>query len=616
VDIPQPGPGFINSYDEAVIGPYPLLGGYSPVVFLPAETGDFSFEFYYPPDNTGTYLEMNRKQITLMDLTVLNAGGSAIDGRVWSKAWQINSGPVEAPPTEQRFYGKMNILSDDSIVTQVDCNGFVGGTFSISSNSTGCSTTGNFVTDRQSREGFHTYPQYKIFLNDPDSNVFPTGTFFPQIILPITVATDCNTGAVDFGVHVTRDGLVEMLIDVNLAVDPDPNDVKIIAQVLANPGGSGMNIIHWNGNNSAGIPVANGTTMQSKLTLISGLTHLPIYDIEYNDGYIVQQVRPKGSQLTIYWDDLLVPGGDASPSTGCTLASGCHQWDSIVGNENTLNSWWYVSRTTGETVPFTILRLPGKPGLVDGTTSVCLGTTGEIYTIPAEPSSAQYTWSYSGSGILITGGGLSVTIDFSNTATSGTLSVYGKNPDCGSGAASSLNITVNPIPVVTLTGTDTVCFNIPDFFLSGGSPQGGTYLVDGIQTTVFQPSIEPLGAHTLVYSYTSPEGCSSSDTSTIMVKNDQECNVLIYFPNAFSPDGNGTNDTFKPFARNIGQFIMEIYTRTGELLFSTDDPKVGWDGSSKGAQCPSGIYIYQATYQVSPVSEEHKTVKGTITISR
>ncbi|MFL5730040.1 MAG: lamin tail domain-containing protein, partial [Cytophagaceae bacterium] len=70
--------------------------------------------------------------------------------------------------------------------------------------------------------------------------------------------------------------------------------------------------------------------------------------------------------------------------------------------------------------------------------SVNYAQTGVIYTVPNDPS-ATYLWSYSGTGVTINGSGNSVTLDFSSTATAGTLSVTASN-GCGTSAARSMTI--------------------------------------------------------------------------------------------------------------------------------------------------------------------------------
>ena len=66
-----------------------------------------------------------------------------------------------------------------------------------------------------------------------------------------------------------------------------------------------------------------------------------------------------------------------------------------------------------------------------------------IYTVP-NVAGITYSWSYSGTGATINGTGNSVTVDFDNTATGGTLSVTAiANNGCGTSAARTIGITVN-----------------------------------------------------------------------------------------------------------------------------------------------------------------------------
>ena len=615
--VPWSGQGHISTYDQAIIGPFVAAGGYDPIQYVPAMQGNYSLEFYYPPDSSGYYTEVGRVQFEYFDITVVDAANKPVTGRVWSKAWQFNCGPVEAPPTESRFWGNMYILSDDSIVTSVNCNGFVGGTFSISSNKTGCSNSGNISVDRQSRTGFHTYPQYKIFLNDPDSTIFPTGKAQPGIIPPITINTNCN-GTVDIGMKVNMDGLVEVFIEVNPKPGADPEDVKLTANVLANPGGNGYNIIRWNGKDGRGNLVKNGTTLTGTVRFIHGITHLPIYDIEYKDnGYKVQVIRPPGTSPSIYWDDSLIPGDSSTVDlTGCNVVSGCHLWSYGLGNVNTINSWWYVASATAPAISFTVKRTPLAPGPITGDPSVCKGMVTGEYKVVADSNASTYLWTYSGTGVVIAGNGPGVTVTFSDTASSGTLTVSGFNQDCGSGPASNLAITIFPLPQVTLGKFDSVCYNAPSFQLTGGTPPGGEFLINGLPVTMYDPVNAGPGSHTVVYKYTNSHGCSNYDSTNMFITNGHECDILIWIPDAFTPDGNGLNDVFRPVSQNISQFSMNIYNRAGQLLFTSGNVDDGWDGTCGGQPCPVGNYVYIVVYESSVAPPEFKTLSGNITLVR
>ncbi|MCX6268687.1 MAG: gliding motility-associated C-terminal domain-containing protein [Bacteroidetes bacterium] len=615
--VPKSGQGFITSYEEAVAGPIPASGGYNPIRHTPLTPGNYSLEFYYPPDSGTVYSYLSYLTFDFFDITVLSAAGQAIPGRVWSKAWQFNCGPVQPPPTASRFYGTMFILSEDSIVTSVNCNGFVGGTFSISSNQTGCSTTGNIEIDRQSRPGFHTYPQYKVFLSDPDSTIFPTGTAKPGISLPVTINNNCIDGSVDLGIKVTQDGLIEVLVEVDPNPGADPADVKITANVLANPGGNGFNIIHWNGTDGLGKQVPDSKPITATIRFIHGITHLPIYDIEYNDnGYQVAVVRPPGPKPDIYWDDSLLSDLGTINLNGCNGIQGCHFWDISIGDTNTINSWWYVSSTTTSSISFFVKRLPGSPGNIIGDPSFCERGLVRTYSIMREPSSNSYIWSYSGTGAGIVNSDTSATLSFSASATSGTLSVSGYNQNCGAGQAATLPINFYPPPQVFITSIDSVCYNEPAILLTTGSPVGGIYSIDGIVQTSFAPSSLSQGNHLITYQYTDEHGCQNADSSTIFVKISPDCEILIWVPSAFTPDGDVLNDYFRPVTRNVKEFSMNIYNRSGELMFTSSNPEIGWDGSYRGNPCPEGSYVYYIVYQSSLAPPKNTTLSGNIMLVR
>lgn len=66
----------------------------------------------------------------------------------------------------------------------------------------------------------------------------------------------------------------------------------------------------------------------------------------------------------------------------------------------------------------------------------------------------------------------------------------------------------------------------------------------------------------------------------------------IFLPSAFSPNGDRTNDEFKPVTDCSIQFSMQIYNKWGSVVFSTEDASQGWDGTFEGQEAPSGKYSY------------------------
>ena len=96
---------------------------------------------------------------------------------------------------------------------------------------------------------------------------------------------------------------------------------------------------------------------------------------------------------------------------------------------------------------------------------------------------------------------------------------------------------------------------------------------------------------------------------------------ISYIPNAFSPNGDGLNDRFRPISRFVDHqaqdvlgFRMEIYNSWGELIFRTNDLINGWDGTYKGVSCQQGAYVYLIDYK--GVNGRRYNHKGTVTIIR
>jgi len=88
-------------------------------------------------------------------------------------------------------------------------------------------------------------------------------------------------------------------------------------------------------------------------------------------------------------------------------------------------------------------------------------------------------------------------------------------------------------------------------------------------------------------------GCIDSNMVKIYIYPDYD----IYVPNAFTPDNDGLNDTFKPESACLRDYSMFIYSRWGQLLFETRDIRVGWDGSYHGEKLPSNVYVYKIFYK-------------------
>lgn len=91
-------------------------------------------------------------------------------------------------------------------------------------------------------------------------------------------------------------------------------------------------------------------------------------------------------------------------------------------------------------------------------------------------------------------------------------------------------------------------------------------------------------------------------TNEFLCKDTSRMTVIIYpnavfIPNTFTPDGNEFNGVFNAVValENYG-WELKVYNRWGELVFFSNDPKIGWDGTYNGQLVQSGLYVYRFRY--------------------
>ena len=110
--------------------------------------------------------------------------------------------------------------------------------------------------------------------------------------------------------------------------------------------------------------------------------------------------------------------------------------------------------------------------------------------------------------------------------------------------------------------------------------------------------------------------CSFSDTVQILP--DARCDCFIEVPNAFTPNGDGVNDLFRPVVeRNcpVSIYSLSVYNRWGQLVYSTVDLLSGWDGHFRGKPAEAGVYMYYIQFK-GGVEGTAKELKGDLLLIR
>ena len=108
---------------------------------------------------------------------------------------------------------------------------------------------------------------------------------------------------------------------------------------------------------------------------------------------------------------------------------------------------------------------------------------------------------------------------------------------------------------------------------------------------------------------TDSNNCTGRDSIQIY-----PCEKLVV-PNAFTPNGDGINDVFKPTVFGVAiNYTMTIYNRWGQMIFKSSDPGNGWDGTISGKPQPTGTYVWDCQYKLMGNKPDKK--KGTVILIR
>jgi gliding motility-associated-like protein len=111
---------------------------------------------------------------------------------------------------------------------------------------------------------------------------------------------------------------------------------------------------------------------------------------------------------------------------------------------------------------------------------------------------------------------------------------------------------------------------------------------------------------------TDENNCTARDTLMVAQK---DCLEGLYVPNAFSPNGDGTNDVFRPLIfGDIRSFNFQVFNRWGQQVFQTSEPGAGWDGRLGSTIQDNDVFVWVCVYQLNgqPVQKR----RGTLTLVR
>lgn len=258
------------------------------------------------------------------------------------------------------------------------------------------------------------------------------------------------------------------------------------------------------------------------------------------------------------------------------------------------------------TIPVADINLTGKIYVKVEGSGGCFAIDSTILTILPKPNG---TVSFNSASICV---GRSIQLDAAGGVS------YSWSPSIGLSGADAPDPLATPTTttnyVVTVTGSnsctdkDTVAVHVIEnivadagadkIIIKGDAVQlvnttvEGTYLWSPNENinnvTVKEPVVSPQQDINYILTATSLAGCNTDmDTVHVFVYND------IYIPKAFSPDGNGINDTWNiPALQAFPDFELYVYNRSGKIVYQCKNLFIPWDGYYKASPLDPGSYVY------------------------
>ena len=110
-----------------------------------------------------------------------------------------------------------------------------------------------------------------------------------------------------------------------------------------------------------------------------------------------------------------------------------------------------------------------------------------------------------------------------------------------------------------------------------------------IRYLLFQIRIR--GTYNVCLEAISAEGCPHDTCEVVEIRDE----MIVYVPNAFTPDGDAVNPTFFPVVSGIepNTYEFQVFDRWGLLIFSSTTVGEGWDGTYKGLEAQTDVYVWK-----------------------
>jgi hypothetical protein len=405
--------------------------------------------------------------------------------------------------------GSTSVCAGTSGVTYATQTGMTGYTWAISAGGTITAGAGtNQITVTWNTAGSQT-----VSVNYTNTNgcTAATPTVLNVTVYPRPVPTITGASAVCAGttgvIYTTEPGMTGYIWTISAGgTITSGSGTNTITVTWTTPGAQTLTVNYTNANgcNATTPTVKNVTVNPLPVPTITGTAAL----CQNSNGTYTTEAGMTGYIWTV--------------SAGGTIISGAGtnsivvQWTTPGAKTVTVNYTNANGCTAATPTSFAVTVNPLPVPSITGQNSVCVGTSGVIYT--TEPGMTGYIWTISAGGTITAGLGTNaITVTWNSVGTNAITVNYTNANGCTAATPTLYTVTVNPLPVPTITGSNNLCVNSGYYnyqteagmtnYLWTVSP-GGT-ITSGAGTNIITVVWNIPGAQFVTVNYTSPQGCTA-----------------------------------------------------------------------------------------------------------
>ena len=377
-----------------------------------------------------------------------------------------------------------------------------------------------------------------------------------------TLTTVANTqGTVTYTITPNVNGCTGDAVTVTVTVNPRPDVIGTSSYSFCSGGTTAIAL----GSSFTGVEynwtvVQNGVQGASDGSNTTGEIQQELTTTGTVNGTAVYTITPRlgncdGQTLTVTVTVLALPAPAMTPGIVCV--------DAITGA--VVNPYLLDTQLSDTLYDFTWFQGTSTTPIAGATGSTYLATEADDYTVFVTNTATGCTQEQT------------VTVGETNPAEDATATV------------SNYFAETQTITVTVVGGTGPFIYS-----LDGGEFQN---------SNVF-PYVLP-GVHTVVVRDVNQTGCTDITITDILT---------VGYPNFFTPNGDGINDTWNIWSLQSIDPASEIHVfdRYGKLIKQLSPMGSGWDGTFKGVAMPPGVYVYQAKVTYLDGQEGYK--KGSVTL--